>query len=87
MEDETGLADRMTSLPKYVASSTLQQATWGEVTIWNGDIVSAAKALKAGRRNRGQSALFRRRACRPAILQVLSALRLQEKCTLTPVFT
>ena len=47
MKDETGLADRMNSLPKYVASSTLKQATWGESTIWNGDIVSAAKALKA----------------------------------------
>ncbi len=47
MKDETGLADRMNSLPKYVASRTLKQATWGESTIWNGDIVSAAKALKA----------------------------------------
>ncbi len=46
MKDETGLADRMNSLPKYVASSTLKQATWGESTIWNGDIVCAAKALK-----------------------------------------
>ena len=45
--DETGLADRMNSLPKYVASSTLKQAAWGESTIWNGNIVSAAKALKA----------------------------------------
>lgn len=47
MKDETGLADRMNSLPKYVASSTLKQATWGESTIWNGDVVCAAKALKA----------------------------------------
>jgi dihydrofolate reductase len=39
-------ADRINSLPKYVASSTLKQATWGESTIWNGDLVSAAKALK-----------------------------------------
>ena len=46
-KDETGMADRMNRLPKYVASSTLKQATWGESTIWNGDIVSAAKALKA----------------------------------------
>jgi dihydrofolate reductase len=47
VKDETGLADRMNSLPKYVASSTLKQATWGESTIWNGDIVAAAKTLKA----------------------------------------
>lgn len=46
-KDETGMADRMNSLPKYVASSTLEEATWGESTIWDGDIVSSAKALKA----------------------------------------
>jgi dihydrofolate reductase len=46
VKDETGMADRMNSLPKYVASSTLQEATWGESTIWNGDIVAEAKALK-----------------------------------------
>jgi len=47
-KDETGMADRMNSLPKYVASRTLKQATWGKSTIWSGDIVSAAKAFKAG---------------------------------------
>lgn len=45
--DETGFADRMNGLPKYVASATMTEATWGESTIWNGDIVSAARALKA----------------------------------------
>jgi dihydrofolate reductase len=48
-------ADRINSLPKYVASSTLKKATWGETTIWNGDIVSAAKALRA---NGGGDALI-----------------------------
>jgi dihydrofolate reductase len=47
MKDDTGLADRMNGLPKYVASSTLTEATWGATTIWKGDIVSAAKGLKA----------------------------------------
>jgi dihydrofolate reductase len=47
MKDEAGMGDRMNSLPKYVASSTLKQASWGETKIWNGDIVSATKALKA----------------------------------------
>ena len=37
----------MNGLPKYVASGTLKEATWGKSTIWNGDIVSAAKAFKA----------------------------------------
>jgi dihydrofolate reductase len=48
VKDETGMAERMNHLPKYVASRKLKQATWGESTIWNGDIVSSAKALKAG---------------------------------------
>ena len=58
MKDEIGLADRMNSLPKYVASSTLkqEQATWGESTIWNGDIVSAAKALKA--KGQGEALIY-----------------------------
>lgn len=56
MKDETGMADRMNSLPKYVASSTLKQATWGEGTIWNGDIVSAARALKA--EGRGEALIY-----------------------------
>jgi dihydrofolate reductase len=47
MKDETGLADRMNSLPKYVASRTLKHGTWGDSTIWNGDLVAAANALKA----------------------------------------
>ena len=47
VKDETGYASRMNGLPKFVASSTLQEATWGATTIWNGDIVSAARTLKA----------------------------------------
>jgi dihydrofolate reductase len=47
IKDEAGYAVRMNGLPKYVASSTLKEATWGKSTIWNGDIASAAKAFKA----------------------------------------
>lgn len=47
MKDETGLADRMNSLPKIVASSTLKNPNWGETTVWNGDIVSAARTFRA----------------------------------------
>jgi dihydrofolate reductase len=48
IKDEAGYADRMNKLPKYVASSTLKSASWGETTIWNGDLAAATKALKAG---------------------------------------
>jgi dihydrofolate reductase len=58
MKDETGLADRMNALPKYVASSTLKQARWGETTIWNGDIVAAARALKAGGAEAGEALIY-----------------------------
>ena len=47
MKDETGMADRMNSLPKIVASSTLKNPNWGETTVWNGDIVSAARTFRA----------------------------------------
>jgi dihydrofolate reductase len=47
VKDEAGYADRINKLPKYVASSTLKSASWGETTIWNGDLAAAAKALKA----------------------------------------
>jgi dihydrofolate reductase len=55
-KDDTGFAERMNSLPKYVASSTLKQAIWGETTIWNGDLVSAVKALKA--KSGGQALIY-----------------------------
>jgi len=47
MTDDTGMAKRMNTLPKYVASNTLKHANWGETAIWNGDIVAQARALKA----------------------------------------
>ena len=56
IKDETGYADRMNSLPKYLASSTLRDPAWGETTLWNGDIVAAAKALKS--RGDGQALIF-----------------------------
>ncbi len=56
VKDKTGLADRMNRLPKYVASRKLKQATWGESTIWNGDIAAAARALKAG--SQGEALIY-----------------------------
>jgi dihydrofolate reductase len=47
IKDESGYADRINTLPKYMASSTLKSASWGQTTIWNGDLAAAAKALKA----------------------------------------
>jgi dihydrofolate reductase len=40
------LADRLNSQPKYVVSSTLQDAEWNNTTILNGDVVDAVSKLK-----------------------------------------
>jgi dihydrofolate reductase len=40
-------AERMNSLPKYVASSTMKNATWGKSTLWNRDLLSAVKTVKS----------------------------------------
>ena len=47
IKDATGYAERMNGLPKVVASRTLKAAGWGQTTVWNADIVSAAAALRA----------------------------------------
>ena len=47
MKDEAGFADRMNTLPRYMASSTQKSASWGPTTIWNGDLAAAVKAVKA----------------------------------------
>jgi dihydrofolate reductase len=47
VKDETGFADRMNTLPRIVASRTLKNPRWGDTTVWNGDIVSAAGAFRA----------------------------------------
>ena len=39
-------ADRMNSLPKYVASSTLDKAEWNNSTIINGDVAKEVARLK-----------------------------------------
>ena len=39
-------ADRLNSLPKYVVSSTLQDAAWNNSTVLKGDIVSEVSKLK-----------------------------------------
>ncbi|HEY9411943.1 MAG TPA: dihydrofolate reductase family protein [Jiangellaceae bacterium] len=40
------LADRLTSVPKYVVSSTLRTAAWNNATVLGGDVVSEVSKLK-----------------------------------------
>lgn len=43
--DESGLAERMNEMPKYVASTTLRQATWN-ATLLTGDVALGVTQLK-----------------------------------------
>jgi dihydrofolate reductase len=45
MNDENGLADRMNSMPKHVASRTLKETTWN-ATLIQGDLAEAVDKLK-----------------------------------------
>jgi dihydrofolate reductase len=45
MTDEDGFADRMNSIPKFVASTTLVDADWN-ATVIDGDVVDAVSGLK-----------------------------------------
>jgi dihydrofolate reductase len=46
MKDEAGFADRMNSLPKFVVSTTLQEATWNNSHLIKTDIVAEIALLK-----------------------------------------
>jgi dihydrofolate reductase len=39
-------ADRLNSMPKYVVSSTIEQAKWGNSTVLKGDVVQEVSKLK-----------------------------------------
>lgn len=47
-EDPVGFADKMNGMPKYVVSSTLQdaQATWHDTTVVRGDVVAELTRLR-----------------------------------------
>jgi dihydrofolate reductase len=47
MTDEVGFAEKMNSMPKYVVSSTLEQAEWNNTTILNGDFAEEIAKLKS----------------------------------------
>jgi len=46
MSDEAGFAEKMNTMPKYVVSSTLQEAGWENTTILGGDFVAEIEKLK-----------------------------------------
>jgi dihydrofolate reductase len=46
IEDEQGFAAKMNSMPKYVVSSSLQEASWENSTILRGDPVAEATRLR-----------------------------------------
>ncbi|MGW5020294.1 dihydrofolate reductase family protein [Streptomyces cacaoi] len=45
-EEDPVVAGRLNSLPKYVASTTLQQPQWEHTTVLEGDTVEAVRRLK-----------------------------------------
>jgi dihydrofolate reductase len=47
MTDEAGFAEKMNSMPKYVVSSTLEQAEWNNSTILRGDLPEEIAKLKS----------------------------------------
>jgi dihydrofolate reductase len=46
MKDEAGFGDRMNGIPKYVVSTTLEEANWNNSTIIRGDIAEEVARLK-----------------------------------------
>jgi dihydrofolate reductase len=46
MTDEAGFAEKMNSMPKYVVSSTLQEAEWDNSTVLSGDFADEISKLK-----------------------------------------
>jgi dihydrofolate reductase len=45
MEDSAGFAEKMNGMPKYVVSSTLQEASWENSTILRGDLADEVAKL------------------------------------------
>jgi dihydrofolate reductase len=45
MEDGAGFAEKMNGMPKYVVSSTLQEASWSNSTILRGDLADEVAKL------------------------------------------
>jgi len=45
IEDGAGFAEKMNSMPKYVVSSTLQEASWENTTVLSGDLADEVAKL------------------------------------------
>ncbi|CAM5476767.1 dihydrofolate reductase family protein [Mycolicibacterium aubagnense] len=48
VNDPEGFAERINAMPKFVASTTLKTAGWNNSTLITGDLIEAAKSIKAG---------------------------------------
>ena len=46
LTDEVGFADKMNSMPKYVASTTLRDPEWNNTTVLSGDVVEEVRRLR-----------------------------------------
>jgi dihydrofolate reductase len=46
VKDETGFAERMNSLPKFVASKTIKTADWNNSTVLRGNLADQVMSLK-----------------------------------------
>jgi dihydrofolate reductase len=46
MNDEAGFAEKMNGMPKYVVSSTLEEAEWNNTTVLSGDFAEDVAKLK-----------------------------------------
>lgn len=47
VKDDVGFAEKMNSMPKYVASRTLRDLDWNNSTVLDGDAVEAVRILKS----------------------------------------
>jgi dihydrofolate reductase len=48
VKDETGFAEHINSLPKFVASKTIRKADWNNSTVLGGDLADEVRGLKDG---------------------------------------
>ncbi|WP_163270009.1 dihydrofolate reductase family protein [Chelativorans alearense] len=47
IDDPAGFARKLNAMRKYVASNTLEEATWTNTTVLSGDVIGAVRDIKA----------------------------------------